>query len=122
MKKILILLVIAAAALQASAQKFVAPRYYARPRVVVRTGFYAPVYPYSYGLLYPYPYSYYPYRETRLERKIDDIKNDYRDRIWSARHDKTLSRHQRKATVHQLKHERDQAIIEARRNYYKVSR
>ena len=123
MKKILMIIIIAVAALRVSAQKVIVPRYYSRPHVYVTTGFYPPLYPYSYyGLMYPYPYAVYPLRETKLERKIDDIKNDYRDRIWSARHNKTLSRTERKTTIHELKHERDQAILDAKQNYYKSKR
>ncbi len=106
----------------ASAQHY-GHRVYVRPRVVVGVGAYAPFAPYwGYGY-YPWgvPYgSYYSARSSRLEMKVQDIKADYKDRIWSARHDKTLSRAQRKQEVHQLKHERDEAIIQARRNYYKT--
>jgi hypothetical protein len=123
MKKILMILVIAVMALRVSAQKVIVPRYYSQPRVYVTTGFYPPLYPYSYyGMLYPYPYAVHPYRETKLERKIDDIKRDYQDRIWSARHNKTLSRKERKTTIHELNHERDQAILDAKQNYYKSKR
>jgi hypothetical protein len=51
--------------------------------------------------------------------KIEDIKTDYKDRIWSARHDETLNSKERKAEVHRLKNERDQAIQDLKLNYYK---
>ncbi|MDP4263814.1 MAG: hypothetical protein Q8941_14900 [Bacteroidota bacterium] len=122
MKKLLIILAVSGLAISASAQRFShgGGRYYGRSRVVISTGIYAPYYPYGY---YGYPFYAYPYgymeRPTRLELKIEDIRNDYQDKIWSARHDKSLSRKERKETVHRLKQERDQAIIDARRNYYK---
>ena len=56
---------------------------------------------------------------SNIKLRIDDIKNDYQDKIWSAKHDNSLSRAQRKKTVHELKHERDEAIIQAKRDYYK---
>jgi hypothetical protein len=117
------LLLVAVFAIGAYAQKFYPVRPYPRSHVVITTGVYAPYYPYGYvGPFYPYPYpfGYYPVRETKLERKIEDIQNDYKDRIWSARHDNTLSRKERKATVHELKHERDLAIADAKKNYYKT--
>jgi hypothetical protein len=87
-------------------------------------GGFGPFYPY-YSPFYGYPY--YPYgptygymaRPSRLELQIQDIRTDYRDKIWSARHDKSLTRDERKKTVHSLKTERDQAIIDAQKNYYK---
>jgi hypothetical protein len=121
MKKLLIIVLVSGLALSASAQKFIhGGGYYRGPRVIVSAGLFPPLYPY-YG--YPFfPYGSYGYmqRPTRLDMKISDIKNDYRDRIWSARHDKSLPRHERKQNVHQLKHDRDEAIIQARRNYYKT--
>jgi len=124
MKKILIMLIIGGFAYSASAQKIYPVRpYYPRTHVVVTSRFYGPYYPYGYfGPFYPYPYTlgYRPTHETKLERKIADIQADYKDRIWSARHDNTLSRSERRATVHQLKHERDLAIADAKKNYYKT--
>ena len=38
--------------------------------------------------------------------EIEDIRNDYKDRIWSARHDESLSRKERRQKVHELKAER----------------
>ena len=88
-----------------------------RTRVVVGVGAgYYPWYsPYGYG--YPYGYSYYN-RPSRLEMKIEDIRSDYRDRIWSVRHDDKLSRSERKREVHELKSERDAAIRDTERNYH----
>ena len=93
-------------------------------RVVVVGGGYGPYYPYGYGIGLGYPYPYYPYygypsRPTKLDLKIEDIKNDYQEKIWAARHDNSLSHKERRQEVRQLKHDRDQEIIDARRNYYK---
>jgi hypothetical protein len=99
-----------------------------RPRVAI-VGAYAPFYPayglgYGYGFgynpFYGYGYSpfYRPYRPSKLDLQIEDIRNDYQDRIWSVRNDKDLSRKERRQKVHELKHERDAAIIDAKRNYY----
>jgi hypothetical protein len=92
------------------------------PRTTFIAGTYFPFYysPLYYGT-YPY-YGYPPYwyhRPTKLDLQIEDIKNDYEEKIWSARHDKTLSGKERRKEVRELKHERDHEIIEAERNYYK---
>ncbi len=98
------------------------------PRVTVIGG-YAPYLGLGYGYGYnPYfgynpfygPRMYHSARSTKLDLQIEDIKNDYKDRIWSAKHDKNLPRSERRAKVHELKHERDSAIIDAKRNYYKT--
>lgn len=121
MKKLLI--IVAAIGLAYSASAVPIPHggrfYHSRPHVVVSAGIYSPFYPYYGYPFYPYPAFGYAERPTRLDLKIEDIQNDYKDKIWSARHDKSLSRHERKSTVEQLKHERDQAIIDTKRNYYK---
>ena len=83
-----------------------------------------PHYGYAYNRFYSpfntYPYGSYNYnRPTRLDLEIQDIKNEYRDRIWSVKHDKALPHQQKKETVRTLKYEREKAIIEARRSYYK---
>ena len=126
MKKLLIILLATGLALCVSAQKFYhgGRPYYGRSRVVISSGIYSP-YPY-YGSYYGYPFYPYPHdyyymgRPTKLELKIEDIKNDYGEKIWSARHDKSLPRKERRKNVHLLKHERDQAIIQAKRDYYKM--
>ena len=123
MKKILILAIATGLVISASATPVHPIRpYYGRPHVVVTTGIYSP-YPY-YGF-YGYPWYAYPpvgytARPTKLDIKVEDIRNDYKEKIWSARHDKTLDRKERKATVHELKADRDKAIADASRNYYKA--
>jgi hypothetical protein len=99
-------------------------RIYSRPRVSIGIGAYVPIVPYygfGYGPFYPYPsyYNGYGHRPTKLDLTIEDIKNDYQDKIWSAKHDDSLSRKARRQKIHELKHERDAAIIDARKNYYK---
>ena len=114
--------------LHASAQKVVrvAPHYYPRiPRsgisVGVGLGAWGPYSPY-YSPYYGYP-PYYGYgynsRPTKLDLEIQDIRNDYKDRIWSARHDESLSRKAKRQKVHELKSERDYGILQAKKDYYK---
>ncbi len=102
----------------ASAQHRDYGRHYYTPRTrVVISGGYYPYYP-----AYPYDYSfgYRPYyRPSRLELQIEDIQSDYQDRIWSARHDDRLSKRERKMKIHEFKSERDEAIRNAERNYYR---
>ncbi len=98
--------------------------HYSRPRVViVGVSGYSPFYPsygFGYNPFYGYPYAnMYRPRPSKLDLEIEDIKNDYQDKIWSVKHDKTISRQERKQQVHQLKHEREEAVIEAKRDYYK---
>jgi hypothetical protein len=126
MKRLVLILVVTAVSIGATAQHAVIRHGgYRRSHVIISVG--RPLYysPYYYGYYDPFYYPFYPgyvYRypgETRLELKIDDIRNDYRDKIWSARHDKSLSKAKRKKIIHQLKYERDQAINRAKRDYYK---
>jgi hypothetical protein len=95
--------------------------YHPRTRIVVGlgSGYYSPYYP-----LYPYDYGYGYYnrpfyRPSGLQMKIADIEADYKDRIWSARHNRSLPKNERKQTIHRLRTQRDQAIRDAERNYYK---
>jgi hypothetical protein len=126
MKKTLIILFAIGLSLGAAAQRGHGGGhgYYYRPHVVIGLGAYAPFYPYygfGYSPFYPYPgYGYgYGYHASKLDMKIADIKNDYADKINSAKSDNTLSRKERKTVVHTLKRERDQAIYDLKRNYYK---
>ncbi len=141
MKKSLIILVAAVLALGATAQPKIGGGFrsggfggggvhYVRPRVTV-------VAPYTYirpsyglGLGLGYGYSpfyspYYPYRRyaerpSQLDLQIEDIKNDYSYQISSVKHDKSLPKDERKQKVRDLKHQREDAIIEAKKEHYKM--
>src|SRR5260221_1892454 len=127
MKKLLIiLLIVTGVSVSASAQhRYYVRNSYPRSHVVVSVG--RPIYPYySSGYYDPfyhpyYSYGYYGYslRPSQLDLKIEDIRNDYQDKIWSAKNDNSLSRAERKRIVHRLKYERDQAINQTKRNYYR---
>ncbi len=129
MKKLLLMLFTAGIVFSASAQIHGIPRpvRVIAPRVTI-VGGYAPYLGLGLGYGYnPYfgynpfygPYLYRSSRPTKLDLQIEDIKNDYKERIWSAKHDENMSRKERRRQVHELKHERDTAIIDARRNYHK---
>lgn len=120
MKKMIIVLLAMASVFTATAQRnvhIVRPHY--RPRVVVGVGYgyYSPFYPYPYSPFYP-AYGY-GYRPSRLDFQIQEIKNDYRAMIRDARQDKSMSRKDRRAKINTLKHDRDEAIIQAQKDYYK---
>jgi hypothetical protein len=103
MKKALILLFSIVMAMGATAQhshhlegrhgnEFHRPRY----SIGIGGGYYSPFSPF-YGLYGPYfgPYPYgdwYGSMPSKLDMEIGDIRNDYRDKIWSVRHDKSKSR------------------------------
>ena len=64
--------------------------------------------------------AYYHYnRPTKLDRQVQDIENEYADRIKSVKADDSLSHHERREKIRDIKHERDQAISDAKKNYYK---
>lgn len=85
----------------------------------------------SYGMN---PYYYYPrfgygfapmaeYRQpTQLELKIEQIRGDFRHEITEVRHDKSITKSERKKRIRQLKHERDNAILSAKQDYYNGNR
>jgi hypothetical protein len=144
-KKLLIVLFSLSLAFGASAQRgghfvgggFHGGGYY--PRTYVGVGFgvgygfglgygfgYNPFFPY-YGVYGPYgafpPYYYgYGAMPSRLALQIDDIKNDYKAQIKETRKDKSVPRKERKERIDQLEHDRDAAIIQARKDYYYNSR
>ena len=64
----------------------------------------------------------YSVRPSRMSIKIEDIRADYRERIREARHNKSISRKERKQEIRRLKVERDHQIREAQMNYYRGSR
>lgn len=103
----------------ASAQKYDRHRY-SRPRVrtSVSIGIGSPYYSPFYR---PYPYYNAPIysRPTRLDNEIANIRAEYNDRIWSARHDKSLSKSERKREIRLLKSERDRAIRDAEYSYHR---
>jgi hypothetical protein len=102
--------------------------YYVRPRISIGLGYYAPYGPFGYYspfFMSPYgPYAY-PYyygshgRQSRLSMSIQDIRLDYADRIYSVKHDTSISHKQRRQKVRDLKKERDKAVQDEIRNYYK---
>jgi hypothetical protein len=129
MKKLLIILFSVGLTLGAAAQKRVIVGHgYVRPRVTVI----APVYPspYYYGYGYAYSPFYNPWydpfygpnryqsRPSKLDLQIEDIENDYQYQISTVRHDKDLPKQERKQKIRDLKHEREDAIVQAKRNYY----
>jgi len=124
MKKVLILILSLTITLGVFAQFRGHGGYYYAPHVTI-VGGYPPYYPYYYNPFYapyfgyPYYYPYYGYRPTKLDRKIEDIKNDYQEKIWAVKHDKGLTHKERRKKVRDLKHERDKAISDTRLNYYK---
>jgi hypothetical protein len=124
MKKLLVISALSLVVVfSASAQHFIhggGVTYYAAPRVFVGGGWgiYAPLYPYW---AYPYPpYGYGYYRPmSKLDMKIQDIRHDYSEKIASVKQDKALTHKERRLQVRQLKNERNNAIDDAKRNYYK---
>src|SRR5579864_8145556 len=120
MKKLLIIVMSLSLALGASAQRGFhgGGYYYGGPRVIVGGGFYAPYYGPFYSPFYSpfYPYGYYGYgsRPSKLDMQIQDIKNDYKDRIWSLKQDKTLTHKEKRKQIRQLKQERDKDINDAK--------
>lgn len=103
---------------------------YIRPGVTVISP-YAYNRPY-YGLGYGYGYRYSPFydpfyrysrplaRPSQLDLQIEDIKNEYSYQISSVKHDKNLAKDERKQKVRDLRHLREDAIIEAKKQYYKA--
>jgi hypothetical protein len=103
--------------------------HYVRPRVTVIAP-YAPMYPYyGYGLGMGFGYGYSRFYDpfynqrtqsepTQLDLQIEDIKNDYDYKISSVKDDKSLSKDERKQKVRDLKHQKDQEIIDAKKSYY----
>lgn len=127
MKTALIVICALGLTLSASAQKVVRVAPHPRTHVSVGVGFgggygYYPYSPYWYNPWYAYPPGPGYYRSSRpskLDLEIQDINNDYKDKIWSARHDESLSGKQRRQAVHDLKHQRDTDILQAKKDYYK---
>lgn len=95
-------------------------------RVIVTGGGYYPYgayygfgMPLGYGYGYPYGGYGYGYRPSKLDMEVADIKHEYSDKIASARMDQSLTRKEKRYQVRQLKRERDNAVYDAKKNYYK---
>ena len=78
----------------------------------------------AFGLGYPYwnyPYGY-PYGRvpSKLQMQVSDIKADYADRIASVKADNTLSRKEKRQQIRDLKHQRDDAVANAVRGYWRT--
>lgn len=127
MKNLLIILSLFLLSLTASAQKVIRGGGgfhggYPRVRPVISVGAYAPLYPYGfYSPFYnPYYYPDYSYRyPARLRMKLDAIRDDYQQQIKETRHDKTMTGKERRAKVRELKTEKDRAIIDAKKDFFK---
>ncbi len=129
MKKLLIIVMCVGLAFAAKAQKISGVHSYAYvipPRVSVGFGYYPFYSPYGYYGFYGYPFGYYPYpygsvygRPSNLQRKEDDIRADYADRIYSVKQDKSLTSKQQREQIRALKKERKQAIHDLVVNYHK---
>jgi hypothetical protein len=121
MKKISVMLFGVILALGASAQKVVVVRpvpvaphvvYYSRPY------YYNPFFYDGIGYSW-YSHPAYYNRPTKMDLKIQDIENDYADRIRSVRADDSLTRHEKKEKIRELKHERGDAVNDLKKTYYK---
>ncbi|MDB5191373.1 MAG: hypothetical protein JWQ96_936 [Segetibacter sp.] len=132
MKRLIIIIFALTIAASSEAQKIRGGRVYQRPRVVMA----APIYPglgfgYGFGMGYRYSPFYSPfydpfYRSPRyelepkeLQLQVEDIENEYDYRISTTRRDKSISGRERRQKIRDIKHGRDNAIIDAKRNYYK---
>lgn len=120
MKKMIVIMAALVFTLSVSAQKRGGVYFRPRTHVVISGGyspyFYSPYFNPWYGPRYGYPMYHRP---SKLDLQIADIKNDYSDRIWSVKHDKSMSGKERRQEVRRLRHERDKAITDAKINYHR---
>jgi hypothetical protein len=133
MKKLLIVLLSFGLTFGASAQvKVGGSARYVRPRVAVVNV--VPVMPYSgfgyYGYSPFYSRFYSPFYDpffgptrfqsapSKLDLQIEDIKNEFQYKISTVRNDKSLTKDERKQQIRELRHSREDAIIEAKKSYY----
>ena len=136
MKRWLVSMLAFGLTLGATAQSIKAPRgYYPRARVirvapVIRYPFYGGAMGFGYGYGYN-PYGLYsPMWNTprvietvpsQLSLQLEDINNDFQYQLKNVRKDKTLAKQDRKQKIRDLKHQREDAIIEAKKSFYKNS-
>ncbi|HXB07383.1 MAG TPA: hypothetical protein VNW04_09710 [Puia sp.] len=72
----------------------------------------------------PYPPYYYGYgaMPSQLELQVQDIRRDFDQQIKDVKHDKSLTRQERRAKVDQLKQDKENTIVQARHDYFDRSR
>ncbi|HEV3222795.1 MAG TPA: hypothetical protein VGZ90_07950 [Puia sp.] len=128
MKKLMIILICAGFAYGAEAQSHGGVAgvhsygYIVQPRISVGFGYYPFYSPFGY---YGLPYgAYYPYgaayaRPSNLERKENEIRSDYSDRIFSVHQDSSLTSKQKRQEIRALKKQRKQDIHDLVVNYHK---
>lgn len=93
----------------------VVPAYFYRPFYGYRYGFNSFYSPFGYDrFVSPYGYQ----RQSDLDLQLEKINNDYQHQISTVRHDKSLTKAERKQEIRDLRHERNDAIIDAKRDYY----
>jgi hypothetical protein len=136
MKRWMVCMLALGLTLGATAQTIKTPRgYYPRARVirvapVVRYPFYGGAMGLGFGYGYGYnPYGFYsPFWNSprvietvpsQLSLQLEDINNDFQYQIKNVRKDKTLAKEERKQKIRDLKHQREDAIIEAKKSFYK---
>jgi len=94
-----------------------------RPYILHSYGYYP--YRFGYNPFYA-PYAYNPYyspfayqhQPSKLDLEVEQITNDYHHEIAEVRHDNTLSKAERRQKIRDLRHERKNSIIEAKKGYY----
>ena len=92
---------------------------YYQPRTIIwGGGFYNPWYsPWGYGF-YPY-YGYRPSPPSKLDLQIEQIRVNYADKIRSVRMNHDFTREERRKEIKDLKNNRSNDILTAKKNFYK---
>ncbi|CAN5707535.1 hypothetical protein BH11BAC3_BH11BAC3_38550 [soil metagenome] len=131
MKTLLVMLTLMVLSFGVSAQRKGGHYVAHNSRIIIRPSI-------GFGLGYGYPYSGYPYlgygnpygygygdqnfnrrMPYDLSLQIQSIEIDYKNQIKTTRHNKSISGPERRQEIRNLKTERDQAIIAAKRNFRK---
>jgi hypothetical protein len=68
----------------------------------------------------PYQNRNYNSMPTALELDIEEIRNDYNQKMDGVKADELLSRKERRQQIKALKHEREDEIIDAKRRYIRT--
>lgn len=80
----------------------------------MRSSFYSPFYGNSF-----YEPRRVEYTPSELQLELDDIENEFSYQISSARKDKSVSGKERREKIRELRHRKEDAIIEAKKAYLK---